>query len=162
MYHVANARPADQLPEALRKGIDLCREGEWNDGLFFLGKIAQSGRTGLPGIYYSYLGYGIARCQRRTEEGLKLCRHAVKIQFYEPDNFLNLARTAQLANERAEAVRAVRKGLKVDRNNLELQALYRELGIRQSPVLPFLARSNPLNLVLGKIRSRLFGQHAGA
>jgi hypothetical protein len=157
MYHVANARPADQLPEVLRRGIDLCREGEWNDGLFFLGKIAQSGRAGLPGIYYSYLGYGIARCQRRTDEGMKLCRHAVKIQFYEPENYLNLARTALLANDRAEAVRAVRKGLKVDRNNLELQALYRELGIRRSPVLPFLARSNPLNLLLGRIRSHLFG-----
>ena len=162
MYRITTAKPVDQLPEALRKGIDLCREGEWNDGLFVLGKIAEAGRTGLPGIYYSYLGYGIARCQRRTAEGLKLCRHAVKIQFYEPDNFLNLARTALLANERAEAVRAVRKGLKVDPNNLDMQVLYREMGIRQLPVLPFLARSNPLNLLLGKIRSRIFGPRAGA
>jgi hypothetical protein len=162
MYRITTAKPVDQLPEALRKGIDLCREGEWNDGLFVLGKIAEAGRTGLPGIYYSYLGYGVARCQRRTAEGLKLCRHAVKIQFYEPDNFLNLARTALLANERAEAVRAVRKGLKVDPNNLDMQALYREMGIRQLPVLPFLARSNPLNLLLGKIRSRIFGPRAGA
>jgi tetratricopeptide (TPR) repeat protein len=159
---MATSKPVDQLPEALRRGIELCRQGEWNDGLFFLGKIAQAGRTDVPGIYYSYLGYGIARCQKRTEEGLKLCRHAVKLQFYEPDNYVNLARTALLANERGEAVQAVRKGLKVDRNNLELQALFRELGIRQSPVLPFLARSNPLNLVLGRIRSRLFGQRAGA
>jgi hypothetical protein len=159
---MATSKPVDQLPEALRRGIELCRQGEWNDGLFFLGKIAEAGRTDVPGIYYSYLGYGIARCQKRTEEGLKLCRHGVKLQFYEPDNYVNLARTALLANERGEAVQAVRKGLKVDHNNLELQALYRELGIRQSPVLPFLARSNPLNLVLGKIRSRLFGQRAGA
>jgi hypothetical protein len=157
MYRIESARRGDQLPEALRKGIDLCREGEWSDGLFVLGKIADAGRTGLPGLYYSYLGYGIARCQKRTAEGLKLCRHAVKIQFYEPDNFLNLARTALLANERAEAVRAVRKGLKMDPNNLEMQTLYRELGIRQLPVLPFLARSNPLNLILGKIRAQIFG-----
>lgn len=154
---MATSKPVDQLPEALRRGIELCRQGEWNDGLFFLGKIAQAGRTDVPGIYYSYLGYGIARCQKRTEEGLKLCRHAVKLQFYEPDNYLNLARTALLANERGEAVQAVRKGLKVDRNNLDLQVLYRELGIRRSPVLPFLSRSNPLNQILGKIRSRLFG-----
>lgn len=159
---MATSKPVDQLPEALRRGIELCRQGDWNDGLFFLGKIAQAGRTDVPGIYYSYLGYGIARCQKRTEEGLKLCRHAVKLQFYEPDNYVNLARTALLANERGEAVQAVRKGLKVDRNNLELQALYREMGIRQPPVLPFLARSNPLNLILGKIRSRLLGQRVGA
>lgn len=153
-------RAVDQLPEALRRGIELCRQGEWNDGLFFLGKIAQAGRSDVPGLYYTYLGYGIARCQNRAEEGLKLCRHGVKLQFYEPENYLNLARTALLANARGEAVEAVRKGLKIDRNNLELQALYRELGIRQPPVLPFLARSNPLNLILGKIRARLFGPRA--
>src|SRR5215470_15854609 len=100
------AEPGDQLQEAFRKAIDLCREGEWNDGLLILGRIADSGRAAqLPGTYYSYLGYAIARLQRRTDEGIKLCRHALKVQFYEPENYLNLARTALLANDRREAVR---------------------------------------------------------
>jgi tetratricopeptide (TPR) repeat protein len=160
MYRIVAGRQVDQLPEALTKGIDLCRQGEWKDGLFVLGRIADSGRAGLPGIFYSYLGYGLALYQKRTEEGLKLCKHAVKIQFYEPDNYLNLARTALLASDRAEAVQAVRRGLKVDRNNAQLKELYREMGIRQLPVIRFLSRSNPLNLILGKLRAHIFGRRA--
>lgn len=148
---------ADELSQALRRGIELCRQGEWSNGLCFLGKVAEAGCTNAPGLYYSYLGYGIARCERRTADGLKLCRHAVKLQFYEPENYLNLARTALLVNDRKVAVDAVRKGLKIDRNNRDLRALYRELGVRKRPVLRFLSRSNPINLILGRIRSLLFG-----
>jgi hypothetical protein len=155
---MANAEPVDQSSEALRKGLALCREGEWTNGLFFLGKIAEAGRTAaMPGVFFSTLGYGIARYQQRTEEGLKLCRHAVKLQFYEPENYLLLARTALLCENKAEAVKAVRGGLKVDANNAQLQALSTELGIRQLPVLSFLSRSNPLNQLLGKLRAKYFG-----
>jgi hypothetical protein len=155
---MTRTEPGDQLREAFSKAIDLCREGEWNDGLLILGRIAESGRAAsLPGTYYSYLGYAIARLQRRTDEGLKLCRHALKVQFYEPENYLNLARTALLASDRKEAVRAVLGGLKVDPGSLELGTIYRELGIRQAPVLPFLSRANPLNLLLGRVRMWIFG-----
>ena len=141
------------LANILRRGVDLCREGDWERGLSYLGRIAEGDRaSGLPGIFYSYLGYGIALRQKRVQEGLKLCRHAVKVQFYEPENYVNLTRTLLLAGERPAAVRAVIDGLKVDRNNEQLLALHRELGIRQLPVLPFLSRSNPLNQFLGRVR----------
>ena len=142
------------LANILRRGVELCRAGDWDRGLAYLGRIAEADRASeLPGIFYSYLGYGIASRQKRVQEGLKLCRHAVKVQFYEPENYVNLTRTLLLAGERPAAVRAVLDGLKVDRNNEELLALYRELGIRRLPVLPFLSRSNPLNQLLGKVRS---------
>jgi tetratricopeptide (TPR) repeat protein len=142
------------LANILRRGVELCRGGDWDRGLAYLGRIAEADRaSGLPGIFYSYLGYGIASRQKRVQEGLKLCRHAVKVQFYEPENYVNLTRTLLLAGERPAAVRAVLDGLKVDRNNEELLALYRELGIRRLPVLPFLSRSNPLNQFLGRVRS---------
>lgn len=141
------------LTNILRRGVDLCREGDWERGLSYLGRIAEGDRaSGLPGVFYSYLGYGIALRQKRVQEGLKLCRHAVKVQFYEPENYVNLTRTLLLAGERPAAVRAVLDGLKVDRNNDQLLALHRELGIRQLPVLPFLSRANPLNQLLGKVR----------
>src|SRR5262245_25122002 len=138
---------AQDVDEVVRQGIECCRQDDWDRGLFYLGKVAQADRsTALPGLYYSYLGYGIARCQRRMQEGLKLCRHSIKVQFYEPENYVNLARTCLLANERNEAVHAILDGLKVDPQNLELQALHRDLGIRRRPVLGFLSRRNPLNL----------------
>ncbi len=137
----------------LRRGIERCRRGDWETGLAFLGRVAEAERSSaLPGLFYSYLGYGIALRQRRVQEGLKLCRHSVKVQFYEPENYVNLARTCLLAGDRPAAVRAVLDGLKVDRQHPALLGLHRELGIRAQPLLPFLSRSNPLNQLLGRIR----------
>ena len=69
-----------QTSATLRRGIELCREGDWNRGLFLLGQIAEADRsTALPGLFYSYLGYGIARCQQKTKEGLKLCRRGTEL-----------------------------------------------------------------------------------
>ena len=148
-----------EISDTLSRALALCRQGEWNEGLAFLGQVAESGEPGsaLPGLFYSYLGYGIARCQGRVKEGLKLCQHSIKVEFYESENYLNLARTCLLDHDRAGAVRAVRDGLKVDPENAELLALYRELGIRQEPVLAFLSRSNPLNMLLGRIRNAFRG-----
>jgi len=141
------------LTEALNEGIDCCRKGDWAEGLRYLGWIAERGEavSGLPGIFYSYLGYGIALREQRIEEGLKLCRHSIKLEFYQVENYLNLARTCLLAQDRSGAVRAVRDGLKID-SHPELLALQEELGIRGSPVLPFLGRANFLNQLLGRIR----------
>jgi hypothetical protein len=112
---------------------------------------------GLPGLFYSYLGYGIALRDRRIRDGLKLCRHSIEVEFYQAENYFNLARTCLLANDRKRAVQAVRGGLKIDRNNPHLLALYKELGIRSQPVLRFLDRAHPLNQLLGRIRHAIRG-----
>jgi hypothetical protein len=149
-------RLSRETTEALQRGIGLCRRDDWDAGLKFLGRLAESDeRAALPGLFYSYLGYGIARCEGRTAEGLKLCNHAIKVEFYQPDNYLNLARTCLLTKDRSGAVDAIRRGLAVDRNHVELKALARELGVRRPPVLTFLSRDNPLNYFLGWLRHRL-------
>lgn len=150
---LAAARTAG-LTEAMLYAIDLCRRGGWKDGLPALARIAeQEERPGaLPALVYSYLGYGIALRQQRLQEGLKLCQHAVKLEFYQAENYLNLARTYLLAGQRRAAVRALGEGLKIEPDNPQLLDLQGEVGRRRHPVLPFLSRSNPLNLVLGRIR----------
>ena len=145
--------PQPDFSDVLRRGIDRCRRGDWETGLAFLGRVAEADRSSaLPGLFYSYLGYGIALRQKRVQEGLKLCQHSVKVQFYEPENYVNLARTYLLAKDRPGAVRAVLEGLKVIRHHPTLLQLHKELGIRAQPVLPFLGRSNPLNQLLGRLR----------
>jgi len=147
---------------ALHRGIECCRREEWDQGLLYLGQITRSDeRNGLPGLFYSYLGYGIARCQRRFEEGRKLCEHAIKVEFYQPENYLNLARTCLLTSDRDAAVRAIRRGLKIDPHNLELLSLQRQVGVRGAPVLPFLSRSNLVNRILGRIRHAMQGRPPG-
>lgn len=143
-----------EISDTLGRALAQCRAGDWDGGLYHLGQVAESEERGsLPGLFYSYLGYGIARCQGRVKEGLKLCQHSIKVEFYESENYLNLARTCLLDKDRGGAVQAIRKGLKVDPQNLELLALYRDLGIRAEPALPFLSRNNLINRILGRIRS---------
>lgn len=145
-----------ETTDTLDRAVALCRQGDWKQGLSHLGRLTEAAERGsLPGLFYSYLGYGIARCEQRVHEGVKLCRHAIKVEFYQPDNYLNLARTLLLANDRRGAVDAVQRGLKVDANHPELVELGRELGIRRPPVLSFLSRKNPLNIFLGSLRHTL-------
>ncbi|MBV8201813.1 MAG: hypothetical protein JOZ15_14415 [Acidobacteria bacterium] len=150
------ARPAE-MTGAMRDAIERCRRGAWKDGLPALARIAeQELRPGaLPALVYSYLGYGIALRQQRLGEGLKLCQHAVKLEFYQAENYLNLGRTLLLADHRRAAVRAVADGLRIEPDNPQLLELRRDLGVRRRPVLPFFSRSNPLNLLLGRVRHLL-------
>ncbi len=151
-----------EVAQSVKLGIDCCRRGDWNAGLYHLGKVTEAteageGNGGLPGLFYSYLGYGIALRDKRVREGLKLCRHSIEVEFYQAENYLNLALTQLLARDRKGAVKAVRAGLKIDRNNQKLIALYKELGVRGQPVLSFLDRSHPINVLLGRIRHTLRG-----
>jgi hypothetical protein len=150
------------VAQSLKLGIECCRRGDWNAGLYHLGKVTEATEAGgangvLPGLFYSYLGYGIALRDRRIRDGLKLCRHSIEVELFETENYLNLARTCLLARDRKGAVKAVRAGLKIDRGNQRLIALYKELGVRSLPVLSFLDRSHPLNVLLGRIRHALRG-----
>lgn len=149
----SGARPAE-MTDAMRDAIERCRRGGWKDGLPALARIAeQEVRPGaLPALVYSYLGYGIALRQQRLVEGVKLCQHAVKLEFYQAENYLNLARAQLLADHRRAAVRAVVDGLRIEPDNRQLLEMYHELGIRKRPVLPFLSRSNPFNSLLGRVR----------
>ncbi|HEX4494150.1 MAG TPA: hypothetical protein VIE43_00650 [Thermoanaerobaculia bacterium] len=152
-----------EIATALKLGIDCCRRGDWNEGLHHLGKVTETGEAteGLPGLFYSYLGFGIALRDRRIREGLKLCRHSIEVEFYQAENYVNLARTCLLARDRKGAVKAVRAGLKIERNNPQLLAMIKELGVRGQPVLSFLDRSNPINKLLGRIRHSLRGGPRG-
>ena len=95
------------------EGIEKCRVGNWKEGMDDLGWVAEQdhGEVELPGSFYSYLGYGIARLDKKYREGLKLCQHAIKMQVYEPDNFMNLARVYLLTRNKAKAHQAVQRGL---------------------------------------------------
>lgn len=136
------------------EGVALCRAGEWDKGIQLLGRVVEERGLSeeLPGTAYSFLGFAIARFQKKVRDGIKLCEHAVRIQFYEPDNHLNLARVHLLARNRKGAVEAIGRGLKLDPHHAGLRGLRQEIGIRKRPVVRFLSRDNPLNRLLGRMR----------
>ena len=140
--------------KVVEDGVRLCRAGDWKRGLPVLASAVEHRGPGdkTPGLVYSYLGYGTARYQSRLRDGLKLCEHAIKIQYYEADNHWNLARVQVLMKERRLAVSTIDRGLKLDPEHAGLLELRRELGSRRRPVLGFLGRDNPVNVFLGRLR----------
>ncbi len=146
-----------KMQEAAQRGIDLCRAGNWKAGMEILGKIAEADRQGtdLSGLFYSYLGYGIARYERRGKEGLALCQHAIKVQFYEPENYVLLARVYLLRERRGKAVDALQRALKLNNRHPDALKLAKEIGYRRRPVIPFISRNNPINRALGRMRHSL-------
>lgn len=154
---IAMTTAQTELQVEAQQGIELCRKGRWKDGLDILGRIAEADRQGteLPGLFYSYLGYGIAHYQRKVREGLALCQHAIKVQFYEPENYLNIARVHLLRRNRRKAVEAIHQALKLSPRHPGVLRLLKEIGYRRRPVIPFLSRDNPLNIWLGKMRYQM-------
>jgi hypothetical protein len=141
------------------QGLELCRAGQWTEGLLELARIHDVARkSDLPSLYFSYLGFGLAKYRGQIQQGIKLCRYAIKVEFYQPENYVNLARTCMLSNaHRRTAWEAVRDGLKIDPDHPELVSLHSQIGQRRPPIMPFLDRRNPFNRLLGWLRSQSLG-----
>lgn len=149
--------PREQLLAACERGLDLCRFGNYKEGLAELASLGDLTRVkGIPSAYFSYLGYALAKQRNQVQQGIKLCKHAIKLEFFQTENYINLARTCLLSEKhRREATDAVREGLRIDPESPELLALQKQLGSRKPPVLGFLGRSNPVNRLLGSLRHLL-------
>lgn len=143
------------LTRVAERGIALCRRGRWEEGLCLLGSVTESSRMpDLPGRFYAWLGYGIARFEKRYREGLSLCEYAVKVDICEPEAYLNLARVQLLLGKRRQALGVLNRGLALAPESSLLTALRADLGVRRAPVISFLDRSNALNRWLGRWRHR--------
>ena len=139
-----------------RRGLLMCRGGNWAEGLELLGRAFDAGGDhAFPGTVYSFLGYGLAREYQKYRQGLSLCEHALRIQPEEVENHLNMARTLVVMNRRLQALGIINRGLAVAPRNAALRELRLSLGVRRSPVLTFLRRSHPLNRMLGRLRQGL-------
>ncbi len=113
-------------------------------------------------IILSYYGWLQAVVDKKPRSGVTFCRRAftnfktsdphIAGTVY-PVLYLNLGRTLLLSGRKKEAVESFGRGLTYDRWHKELKKEMTSLGIRKSPVLPFLSRSNPLNRLLGKLRN---------
>jgi tetratricopeptide (TPR) repeat protein len=100
----------------------------------------------------SFFGVCLALVQRKFKVAADLCRRAVDLEFYNGDHYANLARVYLAAAQRRKALDAVDSGLKVAPENEELLKVRAQIGIRARPAVPFLDRSNPINVTLGQAR----------
>ncbi len=100
----------------------------------------------------SYFGLCVALVQKQYKSAIDLCKRAIDLEFYNGDHYANLARVYAAAGNRKKAVEVADAGLKVAPENEVLLVARRELGIRARPAVPFLDRSNPINVTLGAAR----------
>lgn len=144
------------LKSTIETAVEICRQGDWQNGLQLLGKASRRAGEGdeLPAVFYSYTGFGVARHQRQLAEGERLCRHAVRLDPSDPEHLLLLAEVCLLRRKRKAAVDAILKGLRIDPNDPLLRRLQKRIGYRRPPVIRFLSRDNPLNWLLGRRRHR--------
>ena len=103
--------------------------------------------------YLSYCGICVFNTGGPLAEAYTLCRRAVEIDGTDPNLWRNLARVAGAAGRQGQAYRALSHALGVNPDHRGVLRDLRRLGLRRSPVLFFLSRANPFNVVLGRIRS---------
>ena len=137
-------------------GIERCRQEKYEDALPWLTGAFEDG---IPegrewAVAASYLGFCMARLKGKREDGIRLCRHALRAQVLESEIWLNLARVHLLGKDRKSAVEALEKGLSYAPEDRHLRRLRDSLGTRQAPPIRFLPRSHFLNRALGKMRGK--------
>jgi len=111
-------------------------------------------------LVISYYGYLQAVVDKKFRSGVENCKRAIlllkeqgpsseKVPY--PVFYLNLGKAYVAAGRKKDALDALKKGLKYDSGNSDLKKELQDLGVRKQPPVPFLDRSNPINVVLGMI-----------
>jgi len=149
---------------SFRKGLDAAARGEFLEALAYFEASVQLARrqeeAAVPLKYLSYYGWCLAMSSDRLHEALAVCEAAVRAEFYNPDLRLNLGRVYLRAGDRGLAFGSFVAGLRLNPGHPQLRFEIRRLGIRRSPVVQFLARSHPVNRILGRWRGGWRGTRA--
>ncbi len=115
----------------------------------------QHGVTRPQMRYLSYYGLSRAQAHGATSQTIQACETASRRDFFSPELLLNLGRVYILAGKTTKALGAFHRGLDLSPNHKGLLAEYTKLDRRETPPLTIVARSNPLNKALGKLRFSL-------
>ena len=107
----------------------------------------------LPGIK-SKLAYCLAKERRQYQKALALCREALGAEPDNPDHYYQLSRVYLVADQKRQAIKSLRKGLKFKRHQPIIDELNR-LGARKEPVFSFLPREHFLNRSTGILLTKL-------
>jgi tetratricopeptide (TPR) repeat protein len=118
-------------------------------------------------ILLSYFGYLTCVAAGRYRQGIETCDRAIhlfdRIWLRQSDSvderlkavlYLNLSKAYLASERRKEAFETLQKGLRYDTKNRALHAELEKMGIRKFTPLPFLDRSNPLNIIVGRLLRR--------
>jgi len=109
-------------------------------------------RTPRDAAGLSYFGLALALVRKDFKLAIDLCRRAIDLEFYNGDHYANLSRVYTAAGNRKKAIETVQNGLKLVPEHEYLMEVRKSFGIRARPAVPFLDRTNPINVSLGQAR----------
>lgn len=141
--------------ESFRQGLRALRDARTLEALaLFEAAIELERRLGTSDIqarYLSYYGLCLALQGHRHRDGVYFCREATTREQYNADLFFNLGRACISARRRREAFDAFERGLRLQPEHEGIRKAMGLMGARRRPALPFLSRSNPVNVMLGRL-----------
>lgn len=142
--------------ESYQKGLSALSQGRRKEAMaMFEAAIELERRLGASrpqARYLSHYGLCLALEKDEVHEALRFCREAVTLEGYNPDIRCNLGRVLIKAGRRKEAYANLAAGLGLERDHRGIRRALRFMGVRRRPVIPFLSRQNPINVILGRIR----------
>jgi Flp pilus assembly protein TadD len=138
-------------------GINLLRKGQSAEATEHFRHAAELEQKNP--YYLSFLGVSVARAQRKWAAAVKLCETALSLRRNEAQLYLNLAEVYVSAGQRDDAVEVLDRALIYFSADTRVRRARANLGMRCSPVLPFLERGHFLNRSLGKLRRRVSGRN---
>jgi len=145
-------RPAE---ESFFKGIGALQQGRGIEALALFEAavvIERRQKVVIPQArYLSFYGLCLGLEAKRLAEGIRLCRDAIALEFFNADLCWNLGRLLVEAGQRGEGYLAFRKGLSLQPGHPGIVREMRRMGMRRPRAVQFLARSNPLNVILGRL-----------
>ena len=116
------------------------------------GNDDKAARTPKEGKGLSYFGLCLALVRKEMKPAIDLCRRAIELEFYNGDHYANLARVYAAAGNRKKAIATADQGLRLAPEHAYLISVRKSFGIRSQPYVPFLGRTNPINVSLGQAR----------
>ena len=140
-----------KLKESIQEGRECLSQGNTAEALNIFKEISAQVRHPLVS---SGMGYCLAKERGLYAEAVSLCKDALRQDPQEPLHFLYLGRVHLLAGRKKDAIRIFKMGLRYGRCP-DIVAELSRMGKRRSPVVPFLARSNPLNKYLGMAMAKM-------
>ena len=144
-------------PTDVENGIALTKAGDYLHALTQFIEIY--GTEDSPPIQnakdasgLSFFGLCLALVRKQYKPAIDLCKRAIDLEFYNGDHYENLSRVYLAAGNRKKALETAEAGLKMHPEHGGLMEARKAVGIRARPAVPFLDRSNPINVSLGQAR----------
>ncbi len=144
--------------ELMEKGIACLEKGWAEDAIDCFEEVLV--KYGRIASVLSWLGLAMARAKKGDLRPAEmLCGEAIEKEYYIPNYYRNLSEVYLIWDKKPKAIRVLRKGLRLTRGDKLLSDELKKLGVRQRQPIPFLARSNPLNIYIGRMRYRMAANH---